>query len=145
MLGVERGEHYGFVVDAGGVAVDFCCGLGAEVAVVEVEVESADVVGAAGAGELHASLDARYGVVSFHNYSLVFSCWSDRHEGRGSEGNAGDCIREFLMWGMGAPHFARRTAEAAVPTRVLPAQAEGRFLHSAGPFALLRGRLRLIA
>jgi len=55
-------------VDGGGVAVNFGCGLGAEVAVVEIEVESADVVGAAGAGELHASLDARDGVVSLHNF-----------------------------------------------------------------------------
>ena len=56
------------MVDAGGVAVDSRCCLGAEVAVVEVEVESADVVGATGAGELHASLDACDGVVSFHNF-----------------------------------------------------------------------------
>jgi hypothetical protein len=49
------------------MAVDGRCCLGAEVAVVEVEVESAYVVGAAGAGELHASLDARHGVVSLHN------------------------------------------------------------------------------
>jgi len=68
LLGIERGEHYWFVVDAGGVAVDCRGGLGAEVAVVEVEVESADVVGATGACELHASLDAGDGVVSFHNF-----------------------------------------------------------------------------
>jgi len=55
-------------MDAGGVAVDCRGGLGAEVAIVEVEVESADVVGATGAGELHASLDAGDGVVSFHNF-----------------------------------------------------------------------------
>jgi hypothetical protein len=68
LLGVERGEHYGFVVDAGGVAVDGGSGLGAEVAVAGVEVESADVVGAMGAGEPHASLDARHGVETFHNF-----------------------------------------------------------------------------
>ena len=46
MLGVEGGEHYGFVVDVGGVLVDGGGGLGAEVAVARVEVESSDVVGA---------------------------------------------------------------------------------------------------
>ena len=56
------------MVDGGGVAIDFRGGLSAEVAVVEVEVESADVVGATGAGELHASLDARDGVVSLHRF-----------------------------------------------------------------------------
>ena len=50
LLGVEGGEHYGLVVDGGGVAVDGGGGLGAEVAVAGVEVESADVVRAAGAG-----------------------------------------------------------------------------------------------
>jgi hypothetical protein len=69
------------VVDAGSVAVDGGGGLGAEVAVAQVEVERADVVGAAGAGELHASLDARYGVMSLHNSSVVFWRRSDRHGG----------------------------------------------------------------
>jgi hypothetical protein len=59
------------VVDAGGVHVDGCGGLGAEIAVAGVEVESADVVGAAGAGKLHASLDASDGVVPLHNFSVV--------------------------------------------------------------------------
>ena len=68
LLGVQRREHYGLVVDAGGVAIDGGGGLGAEVAVAGVEVEGADVVGAVGAGELHASLDACDGVVSFHNF-----------------------------------------------------------------------------
>jgi hypothetical protein len=68
LLGVEGGEHYGFVVDAGGVAVDGGGGLGAEVAVAGVEVESADVVIAVGAGELHASFDARHGVEAFHRF-----------------------------------------------------------------------------
>jgi len=71
LLGVEGGEHYGLVVDAGGVAIDGGGGLGAEVAVAGVEVESADVVGAVGAGELHASLDAGDGVKTFHNSSVV--------------------------------------------------------------------------
>jgi hypothetical protein len=69
------------VVDAGGVAIDGGGGLCAEVAVAEVEVERADVVSAAGAGELHASLDAGDGVVSLHNFSVVSSHGSDRHGG----------------------------------------------------------------
>ena len=68
LLGVERGEHDGFVVDAGGVAVDGGRGLGAEVAVAGVEVEGADVVCAVGAGELHAAFDAHHGVEAFHNF-----------------------------------------------------------------------------
>jgi hypothetical protein len=59
------------VVDAGGVAIDGGGGLGAEVAVAGVEIECADVVGAAGAGELHAALDASDGVVALHNSSVV--------------------------------------------------------------------------
>jgi taurine--2-oxoglutarate transaminase len=69
LLGVEGGKHYGLVVGARGVEIDGGGGLGAEVAVTEVEVESADAVGAAGAGELHASLDAGDGVMSIHNSS----------------------------------------------------------------------------
>ncbi len=77
LLGVKGGEHYGFVVDAGGVAVDGGGGLGAEVAVAEVEVEGADVVGAVGAGELHASLDAGDGVETLHRFqsSLFVGEW----------------------------------------------------------------------
>jgi hypothetical protein len=67
-LGVEGGEHYGFVVDGGGVAVDGGGGLSAKVAVAGVEVEGADVMGAMGAGELHASLDAGDGVKALHNF-----------------------------------------------------------------------------
>jgi hypothetical protein len=68
LLGVEGGEHNGLVVDAGGVAVDGGGGLGAEVAVAGVEVEGADVVGAVGAGELHASLDPRDAVKALHRF-----------------------------------------------------------------------------
>ena len=71
LLGVKRGEHYGLVVDIGGVLVDGGGGLGAEVAIAGVEIEGADVVGAVGAGELHAALDASDGVVSLHNSSVV--------------------------------------------------------------------------
>jgi hypothetical protein len=71
LLGVEGREHYRFVVDGGGVLIDGGGGLCAEVAVTGVEVEGADVVGATGAGEPHASLDASDGVVSLHNFSVV--------------------------------------------------------------------------
>jgi len=113
LLGVEGGEHYGLVVDAGGVAIDGGGGLGAEVAVAEVEVESAHVVGAAGAGELHASLDADDGVMSLHNSSVVFSRENSRH--------GGGAAKVMTVWRGGVPkwewvpRFARRTAEAAVP------------------------------
>ena len=69
------------MVDAGGVAIDGGGGLGAEVAVAGVEVESADVVGAAGAGELHAALDASDGVVSLHNSSVIVWQESGAHVG----------------------------------------------------------------
>ena len=84
MLGVERGVHHGFVVDAGGVEVDGGGGLGTEVAVASVEVESADVVGAVGAGELHASLDAGDGVEALHRFesSLFVRGGKTRRVGR---------------------------------------------------------------
>jgi hypothetical protein len=58
LLGVERGEHYRLVMNLSGVLVNSGGGLGAEVAVAEIEVKGADVVGAVIAGELHAALDA---------------------------------------------------------------------------------------
>jgi hypothetical protein len=58
LLRVERRKHYRLVMNLGGVLVDGGGGLGAEVAVAGVEVESADVVGAVIAGEPHAALDA---------------------------------------------------------------------------------------
>ena len=67
LLGIERGEHHRFVVDVGGVLVDGGGGLRAQVAVAGVEVEGADVVSAVGAGEPHASLDARDGVETLHS------------------------------------------------------------------------------
>ena len=73
------------MVDRRGVEIDGGGGLGAEVAVADVEVERADVVGASGAGELHASLDARDGVMSLHNSSVVLSRRSDRHGGRAAK------------------------------------------------------------
>jgi hypothetical protein len=89
LLGVERGEHYGFVVDSGGVLVDFGGGLGAEVAVARIEVEGADVVSAVRAGELHASLDARHGVETLHRFECSLLAREGKARGWGSEGNAG--------------------------------------------------------
>lgn len=71
LLSVEGGEHYRLVVDCGGVPVDGGGGLSAEIAVACVEIESADVVGAAGASELHAALYASDGVVALHNSSVI--------------------------------------------------------------------------
>jgi hypothetical protein len=68
LLGIERGEHHGFVVDAGGMAVDGGGGLGAKVAVAGVEVERADVMSAVGAGEPHASLNAGDGIETLHKF-----------------------------------------------------------------------------
>jgi|HubBroStandDraft_6_1064221.scaffolds.fasta_scaffold87818_3 hypothetical protein len=87
LLDVEGREHYGLVVDAGGVLIDGGRGLRAEVAVAGVELERADVVGAVGAGELHAALDASDGVEALHK----FECSPLTAEGKarwwGSEGN----------------------------------------------------------
>ena len=69
------------MVDLGGVLVDGVSGLGAEVAIAGIEVESADVVGAAGAGKLHAAFDPSDGVVSLHKSSVVLWRRSARHGG----------------------------------------------------------------
>ena len=67
LLNVERREHYGFVVNAGGVAVDGGGGLSAKVAIAGIEIERADVVRATGAAKLHAALDPRNCVMPLHN------------------------------------------------------------------------------
>jgi hypothetical protein len=89
LLGVEGGEHYGLVVDFGGVLVDGGGGLGAEVAVARVEVESGDVVRAARAGELHAAFDASDGVEAFHRIECSPLRANAKARGWGSEGNEG--------------------------------------------------------
>ena len=81
LLGVEGGEHYRLVVNAGGVAIDGGGCLRAEVAVAGIEIESADVMGAAGAGELHAALDAPDAVVPLHNSSVIVWQESGAHVG----------------------------------------------------------------
>jgi hypothetical protein len=89
LLRVEGREHYRFVVDAGGVEIDGGSGLSAEVAVAEIEIESADVVSAAGAGKFHPAFDAPDGVVSLHNLSVVF--WREKraHVGRAAKVTSG--------------------------------------------------------
>ena len=77
LLNVERREHYRFVVNAGGVAVDGGGGLSAKVAVARIEIERADVVCAASAGKLHATLNPRDSVMPLHN----FECSLLRREG----------------------------------------------------------------
>ena len=70
------GDDHGLVVDPGGVLIEGGGGLGAEVAVLEVEVEGADAVRASNAREVHVPLDPLNGVVSHsllvntHNGSL---------------------------------------------------------------------------
>lgn len=74
LLGIEGREHDRFVVHARGMPVYGGGSLGAKVAVAGVEIEGADVVGAMGAGELHASLDAGDGVETLHSFeSNLFS------------------------------------------------------------------------
>lgn len=69
------------MVNGGGVLIDGGGSLGSEVAVAGVEVESADVMGAASAGELHPAFDASDGVVSLHNSSVVFWRENSAHVG----------------------------------------------------------------
>ena len=77
------------MVNRGGVLIDSGGGLGAEVAVAGIEVEGADVMGAAGAGKLHAAFDASDGVVSLHNSSVVV-----RQENGAHVGGAAKVMRE---------------------------------------------------
>jgi hypothetical protein len=78
------------VVDGGGVLVDGGGGLSAEVAIAGVEIESADVMGAAGAAELHAALDASDGVVSLHHLSVVVWQGDSAHVGGAAKVMRGD-------------------------------------------------------
>lgn len=77
------------MVNFGGVLVDGGGGLGAQVAVARVEIERADVVGAVGAGELHASLNAGNGVEALHNIECSLFAGKRKARGWGGEGNAG--------------------------------------------------------
>lgn len=81
MLACGGGDDHGLVVDLGSVLIDGVGGLGAEVAVLEVEVEGEDTVRAADAGELHASLDP-LGVVVSHGLIVVPGGEGAAHCGR---------------------------------------------------------------
>jgi hypothetical protein len=135
LLGVEGGKHYGLVVGAGGVEIDGRGGLGSEVAVTEVEVESADVVGAPGAGELHASLDASDGVISIHNPSVVLWRENSRHGGEAAK--VMGVRREKVPKWEWESRVARRAAEAADPTHEL----WGRRQKAGSLFGFAQGRL----
>ncbi len=54
-------------MNAGGMAIDGGGGLSAKVAVAGIEIEGADVVRAASAGKLHATLNPHDGVMPLHN------------------------------------------------------------------------------
>jgi hypothetical protein len=106
LLGVQGGEHYGLVVDFGGVLVDGGGGLGAEVAIAGIEVESGDVVGAVRAGELHAAFDASDGVEALHRFECSLLCAKGKARGVGSEGNVGGGVGSSIV-GMGGRHLLR--------------------------------------
>jgi len=63
-MDVGSGDNHGLVVNLGGMLIEGTGGLGAEVAILEVEVKRADPVWAADAGELRASLDPLGSVAS---------------------------------------------------------------------------------
>jgi hypothetical protein len=74
-------------MDFRGMLVDGGSRLGAEVAVAGIEVERGDVVGAVGAGKLHAALDASDGIEALHNLEFSPLGWNGKARGWGSEGN----------------------------------------------------------
>jgi hypothetical protein len=75
------------VVHIGGVLVDGGGGLSAQVAVSRIEVERAHVMGAVGAGELHAAFNASHGVEAFHRTECSPFAKDEKARGLGSEGN----------------------------------------------------------
>ena len=81
LLGVGGRDDHGLAVDLGGMLIEGVGGLGAKVSVLQVEVEGADAVRAADAGELRASLDLLGGVVS-HGLILVLGAERAEHGGR---------------------------------------------------------------
>jgi hypothetical protein len=78
------------MVNFGGVLVDGGSGLRAQVAIARIEVEGAHMVGAVGAGKLHAALDARDAVEAFHNSECSPLAGKRKTRGVGSEGNEGE-------------------------------------------------------
>ena len=88
LLDVVGRDDRGLVVDLGGVLIEGDGGLGAEVAVLEVEVEGANAVRAEDAGELYASLDP-LGRVGSHGL-IVSPRWrGNGARWSGGEGNGG--------------------------------------------------------
>ena len=88
LLDVGIGDNHGLFVNLGGMLIEGVGGLGAEVAILEVEVKRADAVRAADADELRTTLDPLGCVVS-HNLIV-----SPRTRGNGAlwsgdKGNAG--------------------------------------------------------
>jgi hypothetical protein len=84
------------------------------------------VVGAAGAGELHASLDAGDGVMSIHNSSVVFWRENSRHGGGAAK------VMGVRSWGssevgMGASLRSAGSRGGCNHTRVVATPAESRF------------------
>jgi hypothetical protein len=86
------------VVNAGGVAVDGGGGLSAKVAIAGIEIERADVVRAASAGKLHATLNPRDGVMPLHNSSVVFCGVKDRHGGGAAKVTMGRWVVGVPLW-----------------------------------------------
>jgi hypothetical protein len=64
LLDLSGRDDRGLVVDLGGVLIEGGGGLSAQVAIPEIEVEGADAVRAADAGELQASHDSLGRVIS---------------------------------------------------------------------------------
>jgi hypothetical protein len=86
LLDVGVGDDQGLVVNLGGMLIEGVGGLGAEVAVLEVEVKRADAVRAADTGELRASLDPVCSVVS-HDLIVSPSRRGSGARWSGGEGN----------------------------------------------------------
>ena len=84
LLAVVDRDDRGLVVDLRSVLIEGNGGLGAEVAVPEVEVEGANAVRAEDAGELYAPLDPLRGVVS---HGLIVS---PRWRGNGARWSGGE-------------------------------------------------------
>ena len=85
LLDFGVGDNHGLVVNLGGMLIEGVGGLGAEVAVLEVEIKRADAVRAAHAGELRTTLDPLGCVVS-HNLIV-----SPRTRGNGALWSGDEC------------------------------------------------------
>jgi hypothetical protein len=133
------------VVDFGGVLVDGGGGLGAEVAIAGVEIEGADVVGAVGAGELHAPLNAGDGVEAFHNSSVTVSRRSERHGGWAAKVTKGD-RGGVPKWESGAAKIAASGVGGGQPRAAVPTWVRVRvgFVARVGMLRLRREALTVL-